>query len=134
MIEFTARVLSTAPLTIDAPDWVRGEIHNLAERYDALAFKASSPRRKRTTGERSQNHRLNGFIQQICVETGNDFRAVKEVVKLRAIGRGYPFKTFHGVTVPQSEADCSTVECSLLIEEVEQLAAEEGIVLREYEE
>jgi len=134
MIEFTARVLSTAPLTIDAPDWVRGEIHNLAERYDALAFKAAAPRRKRTTGERSQNHHLNGHVQTICMETGNDFDAVKQVVKLRAIAMGYPFTTFHGVTVPKSEADATTKECALLIDAVHQLAAEEGIALVEYED
>ena len=134
MIEFTARILSTAPLTIDAPDWARGIIHDLAERYDALAFKASAPRRKRTTGERSQNHHLNGHVQTICVETGNDFDAIKQVVKLRAIAMGYPFTTFHGVTVPKSEADASTVECALLIDAVHQLAAEEGIALKEYDD
>jgi len=134
MIDFTARILSTAPLTIDAPEWVRGMVHDLCERYDVLSFRVSAPRRKRTTGERSQNHHLNGHVQTICVETGNDFEAVKQVVKLRAVAMGYPFQTFHGVTVPKSEADASTVECGILIEAVHQLAAEEGIALKEYDD
>lgn len=134
MIEFTARILSTSPFSVDVPAGYAAAVHDLAERHDTAMVRILAPRRRRTTGERSQNHRLNGFIQQICVATFNDFQAVKEVVKMRAISRGYPFKTFRGITVPQSEADSSTVECAMLIAEVEQLAAEEGITLVEYED
>ena len=134
MIEFNARVLSTTPLTLDAPAWAAGMVHAIAESVDIVAVKIAKPRRKRSTGERSQNHHLNGHIQTICVETGNDFEAVKQVVKLRAVAMGYPFKTFHGVTVPMSEADASTKECALLIDAVHQLAAEEGIGLAEYDD
>ena len=134
MIEFTAKIRATYPLTVETPLDIASALHDLAERHDYVTIRVSAPRKPRTTGYRSQNHRLNGFIQQICVATGNDFGAVKDVVKLRAISRGYPFTTFKGITVPQSEADCSTIECGLLIDEVEALAAEEGIVLREYEE
>jgi len=134
MIEFTGRVLSTSPFSVDVPAGYGPALQSLALKHGILTVRVSEVRKRRTTGERSQNHRLNGFIQQICVETGNDFHAVKEVVKLRAISRGYPFDTFNGVTIPRSEADSSTVECSLLIAEVEQLAAELEIRLVEYEE
>jgi hypothetical protein len=90
------------------------------------------PGRPRSTGEKSQNHRLNGFIQQICVETGNDFDQVKMEIKFRAINRGYPFQTLStGDRLPKSESESTVEECSLLIQEVEQLAAELNIRLKE---
>lgn len=92
------------------------------------------PFRPRTTGRRSQNHRLNGYCQIIAMETGNEFDTVKMCVKRRAIKRGYSFETdFDGEVVPKSEARTSVEECHLLIEEVQQLADELGIILPEYE-
>ena len=44
-----------------------------------------SEKRTRSTGEFSQSHHLNGHIQQICRETGNDFTTVKEFIKSQAI-------------------------------------------------
>lgn len=88
--------------------------------------------RPRSTGPRSQNHRLNGYIQQIAVETGETFDTVKWHVKKEAVTMGYPFTTSRwGEVVPKSEARATVAECSLLIDEVERLAAELGIVLRE---
>lgn len=134
MIEFTGRVLSTSPFSVDVPAGYGPALQSLALKHGILTVRVSEARKRRTTGERSQSHHLNGHIQTIAMETGNDFEAVKSVVKLRAIAMGYPFKTYRGITVPQSEADCSTKECALLIDAVHQLAAEEGIVLVEYEE
>lgn len=134
MIEFTGRVLSTSPFSVDVPAGYGPALQALALKHGVVAVRVSAPRKRRTTGERSQSHHLNGHIQTIAMETGNDFDAVKTVVKLRAISMGYPFKTYQGITVPQSEADASTVECALLIDAVHQLAAEEGITLVEYEE
>lgn len=130
MIEFTAKVLATNPLTIEVPAGMRKAVAYEAAKGWATV-KLSRPRRPRTTGWHSQSHHLNGHIQQICVETGNDFDAVKSVVKMRAISRGYPFHTFQGIAIPQSEAQSSVEECALLIDEVHQLAAELGISLRE---
>lgn len=96
-------------------------------------------KKARTTGRFSQSHHLNGHIQQICTETGNDFSQVKEYIKSRAISRGYPQKTHHGRPafdlfdrpIGISEADSTTEQCALLIEEAHMLASELGIVLRE---
>lgn len=99
------------------------------------------PFRPRTTGYKSQNHALNGFIQQICMETGQDFASTKSYIKQRAIEMGYPRlaqRTVRGIEdvtdwwgnpVGISEADASIQDCSLLIECAVQLAAELGITL-----
>ncbi len=87
----------------------------------------------RSTGEGSQNHHVNGHIQTIARETGNDFDTVKAWVKMEAVGQGYPFKTFRGAVVPQSEALSSVAECGILIDVTHRLAAELNIKLVENE-
>ena len=101
------------------------------------------PFRPRTTGAFSQSHALNGYLQQICQETGQDFGATKNYVKQMAIPMGYPIKTrrmpngciedvtdWWGNPVGISEADASIEDCSLLIDCAIMLASEFGIVLR----
>ena len=133
MLEFVGRILSTDPLTIEYPAGYKQGLEKLAQK-DSLVFKIAPPRKLRTTGERSQNHHLNGHIQQICIETGNDFAAVKAVIKQMAVSMGYPFRTFRGMVIPYSEAESSVQECAILIEAVHMLAAELGINLKETEE
>lgn len=99
------------------------------------------PFRPRTTGYKSQNHALNGFLQQICMETGQDFASTKSYVKQMAIEMGYPRLTrrtvkgiedvvdWWGNPVGISEADASIQDCSLLIECAVRLASELGITL-----
>lgn len=108
---------------------------------EKIDVELSVPKRKRTTGYRSQNAKLNGSIQQIANETGNDFADVKLYVKRKAFARGLPFATkangdivyslADGEPMPISEADMDTVQCSWCIEEVCILAQEMGIILRE---
>ena len=110
------------------------------EAYKAIIYKSPEQvhvtiqlvRKLRSTWYLSQNHRLNGFIQQVCMSTGNEFDMIKMTVKLRAIDKGYPFVTLPtGDRYPQSESNASVSECAILIQEIEQLAAEESIVLQE---
>ena len=92
----------------------------------------AKPRKPRTTGEKSQNHHLNGHVQQICIATGNTFDSVKRAVKMRAVDMGLPFTTLpNGDIDPMSEADMSTDQCALAIEASHQIAAEWGILLIE---
>lgn len=99
-------------------------------RYERLRI--SKPFRPRSTGKHSQNHRINGFIQQICMATGFDFDVMKYYLKKKAIRRGYPFTTDpSGECVPLSEAKISVEEASCLIAEIEQFAAENNIHLIE---
>ena len=99
---------------------------------DYVLVTIAPPKRPRTTGDGSQNHHLNGHIMQICVETGNDYDAVKNAVKMIAVEQmGYPYTDFHGVITPKSESESSTDECAKLIEAAHILAADLGIILRE---
>ena len=100
-----------------------------------MYVKLDKPRRPRTTGERSQNHHLNGHIQQIAEHTGDSFDDVKRHIKREAIADGYPYRTTSfGDVEPQSEADASTVECALLIETAHRIASDMEVMLNEYEE
>lgn len=101
-------------------------------RVNQVYVKLGKPRKPRTTGDGSQSHHLNGHVQQIAAETGDEFDDVKMEIKRRAVKRGYPFRTdSFGNVVPQSEADCSTEECAMLIEEAHDVAAFLNIKLRE---
>lgn len=115
---------------LDALSVLRQELDR--KRLSQAYVKLGKPRKPRTTGEYSQSHHLNGHVQQIAAETGDEFDDVKMEIKRRAIKRGYPFRTdSFGNVVPQSEADCSTVECAMLIEEAHDVAAFLNIKLKE---
>jgi hypothetical protein len=106
-----------------------------------VSVRLDAPHRPLSTGPRSQNHRLNGFVSQFCNATGNDFEDIKLFVKRRAMRRGLPAKSSAGGKVvyskvdgeplPISEADMSVEQCGWVIAEIEQLAAEEGVTLVE---
>lgn len=111
---------------------------NIKKHNDYYLVTISNPKRPRTTGKNSQNHCLNGWIQFFCMETGNDFHQVKMYIKKKAISRGYPIKKdekgnyihdLYDDPMPISEADASVEEASLLIQEMELLAAEYNIIL-----
>jgi len=97
------------------------------------------PHRPRSTGYKSQSHRINGFCAQIAAATGDDFDTVKVRCKQRAIGRGWGFITveediggvMHEFKIAKSEANASVEEAGFLIEAVEQYAAECGVRLIE---
>jgi len=108
---------------------------------DCYDVKISLPKKIRTTGEYSQNHHLNGDIQQISEATWNDFSDVKLYVKRRAFKLGLPFMTkpngdivyslIDGEPLPISEKDMTTIQCGWCIDCAHEVAAEMGIVLVE---
>lgn len=109
-----------------------------------LRITLAPPFKRRSTGKNSQNHAINGFIQQICMMTGNDFDDAKIFLKRSAFKRGYPFKydlngdivysLNDGEPVPASETEISTIEAGYLIDEIKQFADENEITLIEKEE
>jgi hypothetical protein len=99
---------------------------------DRFLVKITRARNPRSTGDKSQNHHINGHVQQIAQETGNDYEDVKNEAKMLAIKYGYPFDTLpNGWTVPKSEADLDTVQAGYLIEALHEIAAFANITLRE---
>lgn len=128
---------SQAAISFELPIPFRAVFWAMVEKAptDYWCVKISRPRKPRTTGEKSQNHHINGHIQQICTETGNTFSAVKERMKVLAIDRGYPIETLpDSAVMPKSEADIDTVEAGYLIDTIHQFAAEWGIRLIENDE
>ena len=119
------------------PESMVDTVEAFFQRYDEkhnyyYTVKISPPRKPRTTGNKSQNHRLNGFIQQIAIATGQPFDDIKKRAKQIAVDMGYPMLTDNngkpiydvwGNVQGISEADSSTAECALLINAVEQIAA-----------
>ena len=95
----------------------------------------SPPYRPRSTGQNSQNNLIWKLITVIANETGNELEDVEIAVKERALKRGYPYRQnkLTGKPVPASMATINTVEASMLIEELYQLAAEYEINLDEGE-
>ena len=89
------------------------------------------PYKPRSTGAKSQNSHAWGHCTQIARVLGMDLYEVEYIAKVRAIKRGYPVSTTLGIPVPKSQADINTLECSYLIEEYHQIAAENGIMLTE---
>ncbi len=115
-------------LTLDLP---AGDGPKVAKRCAAGFARVTidRPGRPRTTGERSQNHFINGACQIIAQATGNDFDVVKYAMKHRAIKRGYPAEFKLGAFVPFSETRIDTKQAGFLIDEIHAFCAEFGIDL-----
>jgi len=117
-----------------ADERIRSLVHYMFENEKSPFYRLTiqPPRRARTTGWKSQNHHLNGHIQQIAMATGNSFSAVKERMKELAIDRGYPVEILpDGSVKPKSESEITSIEAGYLIDTIHQFAAEWEIPLAE---
>ena len=133
LADVAGRVAFVPPADPGARENIKRELGKCRDKNNGYVLVTlQPPKRPRTTGADSQNHHLNGHIMQICAETGNDYDAVKDAVKMLAVSTmGYPYKTIGGQIVPQRERDASVDECALLIEAAHVLAADLGIILQE---
>ena len=132
-VNIAGKIAFEPPADAGANAKIKHELRKCRDKNnDYVLVTLQPPKRPRTTGKDSQNHHLNGHIMQICAETGNDYDAVKDAVKMLAVSTmGYPYKTIGGQIVPQRERDASVDECALLIEAAHVLAADLGIILQE---
>lgn len=99
------------------------------EKYNGyLTLTLDKPYKARSN---EQNRMFWGIVQQIAQETGNDLEDIEEAVKERALKRGFPAKEnkLTGRLKPLSMTKVNTVEMGYLLEEVQQLASELGIVI-----
>jgi len=86
----------------------------------------------RSTGPYSQNHHLNGHIQQLATGFEVDFSTMKTYVKLRAsIETAYPTRAMGPWLLPISESEATTEQCAMLIEMCHLIASERGLTLYE---
>ena len=91
----------------------------------------------KTARSRSQNKRINGLIHQLCQYTGDEHDVLKTELKRKAFRRGFPMLEMDGEIVygidglplPDSERNATTEQAGALIDEIEQFAAENGIIL-----
>lgn len=104
--------------------------------YVSLTFSAPYP--KRTSGIHSQNSCLHGYASCIADFTGDYPEVILNVCKKRAFRQGYPAKKdefgnvligVDGEPIPESSAKVTTVECGYLIDELQILAGELGVIL-----
>jgi hypothetical protein len=131
------RTGSIAAISFEVAILYRTQLWEMIKRgkTDFWNVKISRPKRPRTIGYKSQNHHVNGHIQQICIETGNTFSAVKERMKELAIDMGYPVETLPDRSVkPISESEIDTVQAGYLIDTIHRFADEWGIRLIEEDE
>jgi hypothetical protein len=150
-VEYTAKTVKTSDGTIKAEP-PKGAMAELRKGFMELChtkhggyvtIKLSTPHRPRSTGAKSQNHHFNGHCQQISQLTGQPIDDVRRFIKARAVSRGYPMLRgwdgeplldLWGNIQGASESESSVEQCKMLIDEVHQFAAEEGIALTEGEE
>ncbi len=97
-----------------------------------MRIQLSPPFKHRSTGEKSQGNHINGHVQQIANETGEDFDILKTEAKRKAIKRGYPIRTnIFGEAVPLSETEIDSEQAGFLIESLHEIADFLGIKLNE---
>ena len=117
----------------------------IEKRGGFLRLVLQPPFKHRSTGEKSQNHHINGHCQQISNETGQSFFDVKKYTKQIAIDIGYPILyskdkegnddkailDLWGNEQGISETEADTEQAGYLIEAVHEIADELGIKLKE---
>ena len=102
------------------------------EKYNGfLSVELKNPYKSRTTGKGSQNNLFWKLVQYITDETGEDPQEIERTLKMKAIGRGYPYHTskISGQPVPESMTKINTVEMSYLIDTAYEVIAFLGINL-----
>ena len=132
-VDIKGRIAFMPPKEPELQEAIRKVLRTCRDKNnDYVAVTLAQPFKPRTTGPESQNHHLNGHIMQICQATGNNYKTIKDCIKMIAVEQmGYPFQTIANVIIPKPESECSTEECAMLIEASHYLAAEEGIILKE---
>lgn len=110
-----------------------------ANHGDYVRVTMQPPYKPRTTGRHSQNSAIHGYCQQIAQAIGEDMEFIKIYAKQLAISRGYPAKRDEAgnviispltdCAIPESTTNINTAEAAILIETIQEIAAEHGIIL-----
>ena len=111
------------------PELVRLSLWEMVQRWvdkgiDTWHVVIHPPYKKRTTGEKSQNHHAWGHAGHIAMVVGETREKIMSDAKERAVSLGYPtYEDWEGKIVPISETEASTEEYSHVIEALHQIAA-----------
>lgn len=130
-------IIKASEKGLKIPDDFKQTFHDLIDfcnnkRCGYMRLVLSPPFKHRSTGEKSQNHHINGHVQQITNYTGEEFDRIKEEAKRRAFKRGYPKRIdLFGNTVPVSETVIDSEQAGYLIESLHEIADFLNIKLRE---
>ncbi len=120
------------PEDIGARERIREVLRKCRDKNaDYVTVTLETPHRPRTTGNGSQNNLAWKLCTEIARALGMELYEVEYIAKVRAIKRGYPVTLKLGIPIPCSQANISVEECSVLIEEYQQIAAENGIFTEE---
>ena len=132
-VNIAGKIAFEPPADYGANANIKHELRKCRDKHnDYVLVTIQPPKHRRTTGEHSQNHHLNGHIMQICNETKNSYNAVKDEIKRIATEEmGYPYEEINGHIHPIGGSESSTEGCALLIEAAHVLAAGLGIILQE---
>lgn len=140
-IEFRGERIRTGGrdrICFEVPDVVRPALWDMVAKWalkkgiDTWHVTIRPPYRKRTTGERSQNHHAWGHAAFIASVVGETREKIMADAKERAVSMGYPtYEDWEGKIVPISETEASTEDYAKVIEALHQIAAFLGIQLPE---
>lgn len=120
-------------MCFEVPEFIRDVVWHLIataheRKIEYFQVTIRLPQKKRSL---EQNNHFHGHVQQITIETGNDFEDTKLGIKIRALDMGYPYTMIDGIRYPKPSHNRNTKEMSILIEVAHLVAAEYGIRLKE---
>jgi hypothetical protein len=141
MFEATLKRVRTGKpdlISFHVPKAVHDSLAAELEKSPDFSFvRIGKPRKPRTTGALSQNHKIAALINLITDLSGHTYNEVKTWAKFNGIGRGYPYrfiKVFHPVqrqlieqVEPYHEDEIDTVQAGVLIQELQFICDEMGI-------
>ena len=130
-------IVKTKSGGIKIPDKIRPAFEGLLKyctdkRGGFLRVVLYPPFKHRSTGHKSMNHHINGHVQQICNETGEDFDIIKEYAKKKAVKYGYPIRSdIFGHDMPVSETEIDDTQAGYLVDALHEMAAFLNVILNE---
>lgn len=125
-------------ILFEIPKSLQSNLWSLIKKFPTLVrVRIGSPRKMRTTGDLSQNHKIAALCNAIGEETGHTYNEVKMLAKYDALAMGYPYRW---VTIknpetgqlvqqiePYHENELDTQQASILIEALLIRCADLGI-------
>jgi hypothetical protein len=105
---------------------------------DYIHLTMDTPRKPRSTGERSINNRIHGHCEDIAIQLADpryDQDTVYRAMKRMSVSEGYPTQlSIDGIEEPKSMADASEEEALIVNRVIQRYADIHGFWLTEYDD